>query len=346
MSKNSNKFKKIIAKKTLLVAEIGQAHEGSINMAHSFIDLCADKGIDAIKFQTHLADKESTYDEPFRIKFSYNDKTRYDYWKRMEFSISEWKELYKHCQRRNILFMSSVFSIEAFNLINKFDVCAWKLASGEIYSSELIDRMIKTKKPIIVSTGVAKFSELKKIVNYLKRKKAFFVLLQCTSNYPVKLENVGLNVMHEYKDKFKCPVGLSDHTGTIYPSIYTVCHGFSLIEFHVAFDRKMFGPDSSSSLDPNQIDELQKIITNINCLRNNPINKDKVSNRISRFKKIFGKSIALKKSLKKGHIVKRSDLTMKKPGNGISYEKMKNVLGKKLKKDVSHQYLLRPKDFN
>ena len=346
MSKNSNKFKKIISKKTLLVAEIGQAHEGSINIAHSFIDLCADKGIDAIKFQTHLADKESTYDEPFRIKFSYNDKTRYDYWKRMEFSNLEWKSLYEHCQKRNILFMSSVFSEEAFDLINKFDVCAWKLASGEIYSGELIDKMIRTRKPIIVSSGVAKFSELNKIVSYLKQKKAFFILLQCTSSYPVKPENVGLNVLHEYKDKFKCLVGLSDHTGTIYPSIYTVSHGFSLVEFHVAFHKKMFGPDSSSSLDPSQIDELQRIVQNINCLRNNPINKDKVSAKINRFKRIFGKSVALKKSLKKGYIIKKSDLTMKKPGNGISHMNIKNVIGKKLKRDVSHQYLLRVKDFN
>ena len=146
---------------------------------------------------------------------------------------------------------------------------------------------------------IKNFGELNKIVHYLKKKKAFFILLQCTSSYPVKLENVGLNVMHEYRDKFKCLVGLSDHTGTIYPSIYTVSHGFSLIEFHVAFHKKMFGPDSSSSLDPSQIDELQRIIQNINCLRNNPINKDKVSSKISRFKRIFGKSVALKRSLKK-----------------------------------------------
>jgi N,N'-diacetyllegionaminate synthase len=108
----------------------------------------------------------------------------------------------------------------------------------------------------------------------------------------------------------------------------------------------MFGPDSSSSLDPSQIDELQRIIQNINYLRNNPINKDKVSGKINRFKRIFGKSVALKRSLKKGNIIKKSDLTLKKPGNGISYMNIKKVIGKKLKRDVSHQYLLRVKDFN
>ena len=113
------KFDQILKNKTIVVAEIGQAHEGSVNIAHSYIDACADAGADIIKFQTHYALEESTLDEPFRVKFSYNDKTRFDYWKRMEFSPKEWKSLSNHAKRRGILFMSSVFSEKAFNVIIK-----------------------------------------------------------------------------------------------------------------------------------------------------------------------------------------------------------------------------------
>ena len=344
MSINSKKFKNLLKKKTLLIGEIGQAHEGSLNLAHSYIDLCADLGLDAIKFQTHIADKESTLDEPFRVKFSHTDKTRYDYWKRMEFSQNEWKGIFNHAKKRKILFLSTAFSIEAFDLLNKFDVCAWKVASGEISNINLINKMIKTKKTIILSTGLATFKEIEKLLSYLKRKKADFILLQCTSNYPVKMQNVGLNVMHEFKEKYKCKVGLSDHTGTIYPAIYSICNKFNLIEFHVTFDKKMFGPDSSSSLDVGQISQLQNFSHNISYLLDNPVHKDKVSKKAKKYKKIFGKSLALVKDLPKSHRLKKSDLTMKKPGSGIPENKLNHLVGRRLSKNVSKKYLLKYSD--
>ena len=129
-----------------IIAEVGQAHDGSLGMAHSYIDTASDIGINAIKFQTHIADEESTLDEPFRVKFSLQDNTRYDYWKRMEFTKEQWVGLYEHAKQKNIDFLSSPFSISALELLNNFNLPVWKVGSGEFKSKELLNAMIKTKK--------------------------------------------------------------------------------------------------------------------------------------------------------------------------------------------------------
>ena len=345
MIKNSSKkFKELIKRKTVLVGEIGQAHEGSLNIAHSFIDVCADLGLDVVKFQTHYAEQESTMNEPFRIKFSFKDKKRFNYWKRMEFSPREWQGLYAHARSRGLMFMSSVFSQKAFRIINSLDVCAWKVASGEVSNLNLISDIIKTKKTIILSTGLSNYKEINNVVAYLKKKKANFVLLQCTSSYPTKLEEIGCNVVEQFKKKYKCLVGMSDHSGTIFPSIYGICNNYNLLEFHITFDKKMFGPDSSSSLDLNQVKELMKIKKNIEILKNNPVNKNTIFKKIKNTKKIFTKSICLKEPQKKGYIIKSKDLILKKPGNGISPQNLSKILGKKLKKNKSNLELLKFSD--
>src|SRR6185312_6966331 len=134
-----------------LIAEVAQAHDGSIGMAHAFIDAAADAGVDAIKFQTHIADAESTLDEKFRIKMSGQDQTRYDYWKRMEFSAEEWAGLSQHARERGLTFLSSVFSVPALQLLDRLGVPAWKFGSGEIVTSDLLDAAIATGKPLLIS---------------------------------------------------------------------------------------------------------------------------------------------------------------------------------------------------
>lgn len=344
ISKSNSSFKKLLSYKTILVAEIGQAHEGSLNIAHSMIDACADANVDVVKFQTHFAEYESTFEEPFRVKFSYKDKKRFDYWKRMEFTSQEWKGLFNHARKRGLLFMSSVFSKKAFNLINKLDVCAWKIASGEIENLELLDEMIKTKKTIIVSTGMSNMLDIKKINNYLKNKKANFIILQCTSMYPTKIEDVGFNIIDEIKKQFKCKVGLSDHSGSIYPLVYGLSKDLNLLEFHVTFHKKMFGPDNNSSINFEKLDQLSKFRDAFDILKTSKINKNKMSKKLKKTKTIFGKSLCLNEPKRKNHIIKKSDLILKKPGGGIPHKDISKVLGKKLKKDVSNLNILKLSD--
>ena len=333
------KFDQILKNKTIVVAEIGQAHEGSVNIAHSYIDACADAGADIIKFQTHYALEESTLDEPFRVKFSYNDKTRFDYWKRMEFSPKEWKSLSNHAKRRGILFMSSVFSERAFNVIKNLEYCAWKIPSGEITNYSLLDKIIKTQKPIIVSTGLSDLDEIKKITNYLKRKKAKYILLQCTSKYPTSLEEVGMNNMFLFK-KFSNYVGLSDHSGTIFPSVYASANGASLVEIHVTFDKKMFGVDTPSSININDLKILTNFTKKFSILKNSDVNKN--SNK--KYKKIFSRSICVNRIIKKGEKIEAKDIILKKPGGGINPTSIKKVINKIAKKDISPLRILRLND--
>ncbi len=148
----------------LVIAEIAQAHEGSLGIAHSYIDAASNAGVDAVKFQTHIASAESTLSEPWRVKFSNQDATRYDYWKRMEFSKEQWKELYEHSRERNMLFISSPFSIEAVELLLETGIDAWKVASGELNNTTLFEMIAETGLPVFVSTGMSNYDEIDKDV--------------------------------------------------------------------------------------------------------------------------------------------------------------------------------------
>ena len=148
----------MINKKIEIIAEIGQAHEGSLGIAHSYIDALVDAGIKVIKFQTHIAEAESSIYEPFRINFSYEDKCRFDYWRRMEFSEEEWNGLKSHCDRLGVEFLSSPFSLQAVELLERLDVKRYKVGSGEITNKLLLKRIAETKKPIILSTGMSSLS--------------------------------------------------------------------------------------------------------------------------------------------------------------------------------------------
>ena len=156
--------------KIFIIAEIAQAHNGSLAAAHRYIDALAKTGIDAIKFQTHIAEAESSIYEPFRIKFSNQDKTRFDYWKRMEFSLEQWKDLKQHCDDVGLEFMSSPFSNAAVDLLEQVGVKTYKIGSGEVSNFLLLEKIAQTGKPIILSSGMSSFEELDKTVAFLKSK--------------------------------------------------------------------------------------------------------------------------------------------------------------------------------
>ena len=144
----------------LIVAEIAQAHDGSLGLAHAFMDAIADAGADAVKFQTHIASAESTIDEPFRVRFSQQDATRYDYWRRMEFEPEQWQRLANHARERGLVFLSSPFSVAAVELLRDIGMPAWKIGSGEFASADLWQAMAETGAPILYSTGMSKLSEI------------------------------------------------------------------------------------------------------------------------------------------------------------------------------------------
>lgn len=326
---------------TLIIAEVGQAHDGSLGMAHSYIDAAHKAGADVIKFQTHFANQESTLDDQFRINFSFQDKSRYDYWKRMEFTKYQWQGLIDHAHELGLKFISSAFSRYAVDVLKEINVDAWKISSGEIESYELLEAMSSHNVPYLISTGMSDLDEIESTILYLKTLGVEDIcLLQCTSEYPTRLQDVGLNVMGEYKSRFNVRVGLSDHSGTIHPGLNVIAKNESVIECHVVFDKTMFGPDVSSSITFNELELLSEFRNATQIMNAHLIDKNKVSEKYRKIKKLFTKSYTLKEDTKKDTVITLDMLTLKKPGTGITKDNSHLIVGKKLKRDLTSNVLI------
>lgn len=330
----------------LIVAEVAQTHEGSLGQAHAFIDATARAGADAIKFQTHIAASESTRSEPWRVKFSPKDETRYEYWRRMEFSESEWQGLKQHAVDRGLSFLSSPFSLEAFALLTRVGVSGWKIASGETQSDEIVDLMLATGLPILASTGMSNWVEIDQMVENLKSSENAFCVLQCTSRYPTPANALGLNVISEMKSKYDCHVGLSDHCGTTTSGVAALTLGASALEVHVCFSREMFGPDVPVSLDFSELKRLCDARDFLYEASSNPVDKDQMASDLAGMRAIFQKSLCLKEPLRKGMVVVEENLCLKKPGTGLAANVAKDIIGRRLKRDVSNDELLSLDDFS
>ena len=327
-----------------IIAEIAQAHGGSLVKAHAFIDHIADAGVDAVKFQTHIASTESTLDEPFRVKQVGLDKTRYDYWKRMEFSEAEWQELAMHAREKGLIFLSSPFSVEAVRLLQRIGVPAWKVGSGEFKSLDVIAAMAESHLPIIVSTGMIGFDEIDQCVKNIKKHDVSFALMQCTSIYPTTLKDVGLNVIEELRKRYCCPVGLSDHSGSVHPGLAAIYRGADLLEVHVKLDGDSKQIDASSSLLPRDLKLLAEARDAFEVMKNCLVNKDAVASSLSTVRSIFTKSIALVQDFPVGTVLERWMLTTKKPGTGIPPDSIDKLVGRKLSQNVSSSHLLKEDD--
>ncbi len=323
-----------------LVAEVAQAHDGSLGTAHAFIDLVADAGFDAIKFQTHFAHAESTLDEPFRVAFSRQDKDRYSYWKRMEFSPPQWCGLHEHAQERGLLFFSTPFSLVAFDLLNEINMPAWKIGSGEFRSWELANAMINTGKPILLSTGMSSWREIEEMVHRIQQRGNELVLMQCTSRYPTPLENVGLNVLPLFKERFGCAVGLSDHSGTPWPALAAMARGVSVVEVHVAMHRRAFGPDVSASLLPDELALLARARDAFVSMNAHPVDKDALAHEMQSLREMFSRSVCVRRPLSAGTLLVREDLILKKPGGGIPEGRIEGLVGRRLGRAVGPDRLL------
>ncbi len=324
----------------LIVAEVAQAHDGSLGMAHAYIDAIADSGAQAVKFQTHIAAAESTPDEPWRVKFSPQDKTRYDYWKRMEFTEEQWHGLKKHADERGLIFLSSPFSFEALELLTRLGVAAWKVPSGETANTPLLDRMLATGLPVILSTGMSPLSEIDAAVEHIKAGNVPLVVLQCTTAYPCPPEKVGLNLISEFRERYDCAVGLSDHSGIIYPGLAAVALGIQILEVHVVFSREMFGPDVPASITTAELKQLVEGIRFIEKMMTHPVDKAVMAEDVKNLRSMFTKSIVVREDLPAGTVLKAEHLTVKKPGTGISAARMQEVIGRRLKQPLKADTLL------
>lgn len=316
-----------------IIAEIGQAHDGSLGMVYAYIDALSHTGVDAVKFQMHIAEAESSMHEPFRVQFSKQDATRYGYWERMGFTLNQWAEIKAHCEAAGMEFLCSPFSNKAVDWLEELGVKQYKIGSGEVNNFLMLEKIARTQKPIILSSGMSSFDELDRTVAFLESRGARYSILQCTTSYPTQAEQFGLNVLAELKNRYQVKVGYSDHSAKIETGIAAVALGAEILEFHVVFDRNQFGPDSSSSLTLTELRQLVASVRNIKTALDNPT--DKGSNeKFTGLKQIFEKSLAVNKTLPAGHVLSFDDLEAKKPkGHGIDAAQFESVIGKKLSID-------------
>ena len=333
-------------KPCLIIAEVAQAHDGSLGTAHAFIDAIAGAGADAVKFQTHIAAAESTPDEPWRVKFSPQDATRFDYWKRMEFTEEQWNGLKRHADECGLIFLSSPFSFEAVDLLTRVGVAAWKVPSGETANIPMLDQMTATGLPVILSTGMSPMDEIDTAVERIRSRGAQLAVLQCTTDYPCPPEKVGLNLIAEFRERYGCSVGLSDHSGTIYPGLAAATLGIEMLEVHVTFSREMFGPDVPASITTDELGRLVEGIRFIEKMNTHPVNKEDMARDLKPLRDMFTKSVVAKKNLKAGTVMKKEDLTLKKPGTGLPAARLPELVGRQLKRAVAADTIISEEDLD
>lgn len=326
----------------LIVGEVAQAHDGSLGTAHAFIDAIAAAGADAVKFQTHIAAAESTPAEPWRVKFSLQDESRYDYWKRMEFTEAQWHGLKQHADDKGLLFLSTPFSVEAVDLLQRLDVPAWKVASGELDNPILLERMAETSKPVLLSSGMSSFEDLDVAMDLLRKRNVPVAVFQCTTAYPCPPEKVGLNLIEVVRERYDCPVGLSDHSGTIYAGLAATALGAEMLEIHVTFSREIFGPDVPASVTTAELAQLVEGVRFIERCLANPLDKDANATELLSMRRTFGKSIVAANDLPAGIVLHKKHLAVKKPGTGIPASEFYDVIGRVLVRPVAADEQLTP----
>lgn len=328
----------------LIVGEVAQAHDGSLGAAHALVDAIADAGADAVKFQTHIAAAESTPAEPWRVKFSRQDESRYDYWRRMQFTEPQWRGLADHAAERGLVFLSSPFSDEAVALLGRIGMPAWKVASGEMNNPLLLESIAAaaagggesdSPAPVVLSSGMSRWAELDEAVALFRDRGVSLAVMQCTTAYPCPPERVGLEQLAALRERYGCPVGLSDHSGTIYAGLAAAALGADLIEVHMTLSRRAFGPDVPASVTDDELGRLVEGVRFTERALGSAVDKDAEAAGLDSLRQTFGKSLVAAADLPAGTVLERSHLAAKKPGQGIPAARYRELIGRRLVRGVA-----------
>ena len=328
----------------VVIAEIAQAHNGDIALAHRYIDAVADADGDAVKFQTHIASAESTPKEPWRVDFGAPDATRYDYWRRMEFTPDGWIELKDHAHSRGMAFISSPFSAEAVELLDKVGVDAWKVASGEVTNVPLLQLLASGQRHVYLSTGMSTLAEIDRAVELITAGGSSVTVMQATSEYPSPARDIGLNMLDVYLRRYEARVGLSDHSARFETGIAAAALGASAVEVHVDLETGVPNPDAPASLRMNDFKALVDGVRWVEEVVRSPVDKDAVAGSLADVRQIFSKSIVAAEDLPAGTLVERAHLAFKKPGSGLAPDMVGRLLGARTKRALKRDEFVLEED--
>ena len=325
---------------TFIIAEIGVNHNGSVDLAKEMVKSASICGVDAVKFQTFVSEdlvtenaKTAKYQEN-----NTNENSQLEMLKKLELSFDDFHELKRYAEDCGVIFLSSPFDFKSVDLLEKLNVSLYKLGSGELTNFELIDYVLKTNKPIILSTGMATLDEIKETYNHIKNKDNL-VILHCITGYPTSFEEANLNFIKTLQNELDVPIGFSDHSPGIELPIAAVALGACVVEKHFTLDKTLEGPDHKASLNPDEFRAMVSAIRNVEVAMGDGVRR--FSKNEKEIKQVARKSIVLNENVKKGSVLKREMLSIKRPGTGISPKNIDEVIGKTAIDDLNINHVLK-----
>lgn len=322
-------------KRTFIIAEIGNNHNGDFKKAKMMIDKTIEMGADCVKFQMRQIHKVYRSKSLKRTGDDLGTEYILDLLEKFELTTDEHRELANYCEKKKILYMCTPWDEESIEILESFNVKVYKVASADLTNIPLIEKLCKTKKPLILSTGMSSVKEIKYTVNFLKNKGVDFSLLHCNSTYPAPIHDINLNWM-ESLHKIHPIIGYSGHERGINISLAAVAMGAQILERHFTLDRNMEGPDHSASLEfdefKNLIEGIREIEQAMGNSKEKQISQGEMINREN-----LSKSLVASKDLKKGQIITNKDIKVLSPGQGLSPQMMDGLIGKKLNRDMQFE---------
>ncbi len=330
---------------TLIIAEAGVNHNGSVQIAKQLVDKAVEAGVDIIKFQTFKSDKlvsKSAKQADYQQKnIGKKDEGQLAMLRKLELSVEDHYELVQYCKERSIRFWSTAFDMESVEFLRSLQMGLWKIPSGEITNYPYIKKIASFHEQVILSTGMCELSDIEAALNVLIEngtKKENITVLHCNTEYPTPYQDVNLKAMIEIGNKFGVKIGYSDHTKGIEVPIAAVALGATVIEKHFTLDRNMEGPDHKASLEPDELKQMVSSIRNIEQALGT--GHKTVSDSERKNIKIARKSIVAAHPIRKGEVLTEENLTVKRPGTGINPMRWNEVVGYIAIKDYQEEDMI------
>lgn len=331
--------------KVLIIAEAGVNHNGSIQIAKQLVDKAVEAGVDIIKFQTFKSDKlvskAAKQAEYQQRNIGKRDESQLAMLKKLELSVEAHYELMDYCNERNIRFWSTAFDMESIDFLHSLNMGLWKIPSGEITNYPYLRKIASFYEDVILSTGMCELSDIEAALNVLIDEgvnKEQIAVLHCNTEYPTPYQDVNLKAMLEIGEKFGVKVGYSDHTQGIEVPIAAVALGASVIEKHFTLDKTMEGPDHKASLEPGELKAMVSAIRHIELALGS--GHKTISDSERKNIEIARKSIVAACTIKQGETLTEENLTVKRPGNGISPMRWNEVVGTTAIKDFEEEEII------
>jgi N-acetylneuraminate synthase len=328
--------------KVFIIAEAGVNHNGSLELALQLVDAAKASGADAVKFQTFRADLLATaaaHKAAYQERAVPGSESQLQMLQRLQLDAEAHHRIIEHCRRVGIEFLSSPFDTESADLLESMDVSIYKIPSGEITNTPFLKYLARKGKPLILSTGMSTLGEVEDAVHCIVETcNVPLTLLQCVTEYPAPYASVNLRAMHTLKQAFGLPVGYSDHTPGIEIALAAVGMGAEVIEKHFTLDRSLPGPDHAASLEPKELKQMVTAIRNVESALGDGI-KAPASCELPNIV-VARKSIVASRALLRGHSLSEVDLSVKRPGTGLSPKLLTSVIGRTLRVDLEKDELI------